>query len=138
MLSPDELEEVPATLEPGHYTMGQTVVRAGDGSDAFYLVYSGRAEVVAERATDEVVVGTLTRGDPFGEPGLVRSARREFTVRALDSLVLLCLGKQDFEFMLSSPPSVARYFEQYISQVSIRRSEAEVCADLDRPRCEIH
>jgi ATP-binding cassette subfamily B protein len=120
VLSTAELEELADVFEPTHCSLGQTVVRTGDDSDAFYLVYSGRAEVVAERAADEVVVGTLNRGDHFGEQGLVRSARREFTVRALDSLVLLRLWKTDFERLLAAHPDVASYFEQYISEVSIR------------------
>lgn len=37
----EELAELAALFQPAHYFLGQTVCRAGDVSDAFYLIYSG-------------------------------------------------------------------------------------------------
>lgn len=72
--------------------MGQSVVRAGNDSDSFFVVDSGRANLLAQRSGEEIVLGTLTRGNPLGEQRLVRSAKREFTVRAF--VVLLRLWKK--------------------------------------------
>ena len=100
VLSDEEFEELAGAFELASYTLGQTVVRAGDASDSFYVVYSGRARVVADKQGEEITLGTLTRGGRFGEQGLMRQTEREFTVRAAGDLVLLRLWKKDFERLL--------------------------------------
>lgn len=82
LLSDNEFQEFADAFEPVRYTLGQTVFRAGDEADAFYVASTGRARVIAEKSGDEVTVGTLSRGDHLGEQGLLHDARREFTVRA--------------------------------------------------------
>ena len=121
LLSDDELERFAKHFQLGHYTLGQTVVRAGDESDSFYVVYSGRARVIgSSTAGEEVTVGTLTRGNSFGEQGLLTGSPRNFTVRAASDLVLLRLATGDFERMLHEHPNLRDYFDKYISDISIR------------------
>ena len=50
LLSDEEMEQIGPQFELVHYTLGQTVVQAADESDSFYVVYSGRARVIAGRA----------------------------------------------------------------------------------------
>ena len=47
ILSDRELEQFGERFQLVHYTLGQAVVRAGDEANAFYVVYSGRARVIA-------------------------------------------------------------------------------------------
>jgi ATP-binding cassette, subfamily B, bacterial HlyB/CyaB len=121
ILSDDELERFGKHFELVHYTLGQTVVRAAEEADSFYVVYSGRARVIAERATaEEVTVGTLTRGNSFGEQGLLSGSTRSFTVRAASDLALLRLTRSDFEHLLEEHPDLREYFNNYISDLSVR------------------
>ena len=121
ILSEEEMEQFGARFELVHYTLGQAVVRAGEEADAFYIVYSGRARVIAVNGTgEEVTVGTLSRGNSFGEQGLLTRAPRRFTVRAASDLALLRLNKQDFESLLDEHPSLREYFDKYIKEISIR------------------
>ncbi|HZI86833.1 MAG TPA: cyclic nucleotide-binding domain-containing protein, partial [Pyrinomonadaceae bacterium] len=121
ILSDSELEEFVERFQLVHYTLGQSVVRAGDDSDAFYVVYSGRARVVATNTMgEEVTVGTLTRGNSFGEQGLLTRSPRKFTIRAASDLALLRLDKKDFEYLVGHQPDLRNYFDSYLSEISIR------------------
>ncbi|HSQ20235.1 MAG TPA: peptidase domain-containing ABC transporter, partial [Blastocatellia bacterium] len=121
LLSDDELERFGSHFELVHYALGQRVVRAGDESDAFDVVYSGRARVIgASTSGEEVTVGNLTRGNSFGEQGLLTGSPRNFTVRAASDLVVLRLARADFDRLLSQHPNLREYFDKYISDISIR------------------
>jgi subfamily B ATP-binding cassette protein HlyB/CyaB len=121
VLSDEELEQCANQLELIHFTLGQPVCRAGDPAEALFLVYAGRARVLAENGGgEEVTVGTLTRGQTFGEQGLMTDARRHYTVRAASDLALLRLGQTAFAELLRRYPHLRGYFEHYISETSIR------------------
>ena len=121
ILSDEELNRLSDRLQLVHYTLGQAIVLAGEESDAFYVVYSGRARVIATDGTgEEVTVGTLERGNSFGEQGLLTSSPRNFSIRAASDLALLRLGKSDFENLLNKEPGLREYFDKYISEISIR------------------
>ncbi|HZS45013.1 MAG TPA: peptidase domain-containing ABC transporter [Blastocatellia bacterium] len=121
LLRDDEMEEFARRFELVHFTIGQNVCRAGDISDSFYTVYSGRARVIAENASgEEITVGNLTRGNHFGEQGVFTESKRQYTVRASGDLVLLRLSKKDFDDLLKNHPSLKEYFARYISELSIR------------------
>lgn len=121
VLSDEELEGLTDRFELVHYSLGQPVCCVGDEADAFFIVYSGRARVIAENnGGEEVTVGTLTRGNSFGEQGLLTDSRRHYTVRAASDLALLRLHKTEFERLLNRHADLREYFTKYISETSIR------------------
>ena len=94
LLSDKELEQVAGRGELFHSSLGQPICLAGDEPDAMFIVYSGRARVVSVNAHgQEITLGTLTRGQFFGEQELLANERIEYTVRAAGDLALLRLGK---------------------------------------------
>jgi CRP-like cAMP-binding protein len=72
------IEQLGAGLEHAEFAPRQAVFEQGDSGERFYVVESGRAEVVR----DGHVVGTLGRGDCFGEIALLRNQPRTATIRA--------------------------------------------------------
>ena len=121
ILSDEELERLAERLQLVHYSLGQPVCRAGEHGDFFFIVYSGRARVIAVNgAAEEVTVGALTRGNSFGEQGLLTNSPCQFTVRAASDLALLSLAKPEFERLLDEHPDLRQYFDKYISEISVR------------------
>src|SRR5688572_21793358 len=101
LLEEPDLEYLAERLQPEHFALGQVVCRAGEPADGFYVVYSGRARVVSANGRSESTVGTLSRGDHFGEQALLAGGSRTFTVRAAEDLVLLRLPQDAFERILA-------------------------------------
>lgn len=88
---------------------GHTLIEQGDPADAFYIIVRGQVEVTRSRppATEPVVVSTLGPGEFFGETGLLTSAPRSATVRALTDVELLRLDRETFRRITSQSQATA-------------------------------
>ena len=99
---------------------GDAVFRKGDPGDAFYIVASGRAQVVeADSAPHAIQLGTLGRGGHFGEGALVSNTARGATVLATRDLQLLTLAKTDFDEALAEHPDVRNVLKRYMEDLGI-------------------
>ena len=85
------IEHLAHALREVRVPAGVDVVRAGDAGHNFFVIGSGRAEVVLESESR-----TLGAGDYFGEIALLRDVPRTATVRALTDLVLYALARDEF------------------------------------------
>jgi CRP-like cAMP-binding protein/Zn-dependent protease len=86
---------------------GQAVFHRGDRADAFYVLRRGRAVVEDEHPEtgDTRVLTTLSRGESFGELGLLERAARTATVRAVDDVELFEIDRPTFDRLLADPIS---------------------------------
>ncbi|WP_204081747.1 MFS transporter [Mycobacterium riyadhense] len=76
---------------------GSYLFRAGDMSDALYVVRRGRLQVLAGGGEQEEVVAELGRGQVVGELGVLLNAPRSATVRAVRDSTLTRLTKPEFD-----------------------------------------
>jgi CRP-like cAMP-binding protein len=83
----------------------QPVFRQGDRPSAFYVVRRGRVAIEEEDAEtgDTQVLRILERGESFGELGLLGSAPRSATARAVDESELFEIDKGTFDRLLADP-----------------------------------
>lgn len=91
---------------------GRTVFRQGDPGDALYLVVSGRAEVLLERDGDPTRVASLAPGDSFGEMAVLSGQARNATVKAVEALALLRMGREDFQEFVRRSPALSAALER--------------------------
>ncbi len=86
------IEQLARGLEPVTVIAGDAVFRQGDLGDRYYVIESGRADVVG----DGRVVAELGPGEGFGEIALLRRTRRTASVLARDELSLRSLDSDRF------------------------------------------
>ena len=82
-----------------HYEPGQAIIQQGELADAFYVIVRGTVEVVREEDGRETTLAHLGAGESFGEIGLLQHRRRSATVRAVEPVDVIALGRSDFDLL---------------------------------------
>jgi CRP-like cAMP-binding protein len=97
------IEQLGGDLEHAAFAPRATVFQQGDPGERFYVVESGRAEVVR----DGRLVRTLGRGECFGEIALLHDAPRTATVLARTEMELCVINRPTFLRAVSGYRSAA-------------------------------
>src|SRR5947207_2804106 len=105
-LSPDFIEHLKESVELQRFAPGQTIALQGDPADSFYLVRIGFVKISENYPGGELVLAYLSRGDYFGEIGLLGGGVRTAACTALDHLDLVRISGEDFRDMVARFPSV--------------------------------
>jgi hypothetical protein len=111
-LSALALERLAASLAPMRAPSGMTIIREGETGDRYYVVASGRVEVLVGGRP----VRQLSKGEGFGEIALLREVPRTATVRAIEDVELLSLGRDPFLEAVTGHPQSTAAAEAVISQ----------------------
>lgn len=82
---------------------GQPIFRQGDRATAFFVVRSGTIDIETEHPDtgDTRILNQLTRGDSFGELGLLQAVPRTATARATSEVDLVEVAKGTFDRLLA-------------------------------------
>ncbi|PYK86172.1 MAG: hypothetical protein DMF47_07505 [Verrucomicrobia bacterium] len=110
-LSEEFLNYLKEKVELVSYNQNQVICKEGEEADAFYLVRSGMVRVSQAMPGGEMVRTYLSRGDYFGEIGLLRSIKRTATCAALDAVDVVKIPASEFNLMLEKFPDVRAQLE---------------------------
>ncbi len=118
---PADLKEIVAeSFVPLSFTFGSDVVVEGEEATAFYVIASGRAQVIKSgQNNEEIVLNVLHVGDSFGKKSLIESGKRNATVRAITDIEVLKLDRNKFQSLLSKHPELKAYFDLEIKHRSL-------------------
>ncbi|MGB2635009.1 MAG: cyclic nucleotide-binding domain-containing protein [Candidatus Acidiferrum sp.] len=105
-LSPDFIERLKGSVELVRFAPGQMIARQGEAADSFYLVRIGFVKIFEEYPGGELVLAYLSRGDYFGEIGLLGGGVRTASCTALDHVELVRISGDDFREMVARFPGV--------------------------------
>ena len=119
-LSADFIAHIKESVELQRFAPGQTIVQQGEPADSFYLVRIGFVKVSESYPGGEMVLAYLSRGDYFGEIGLLSGGVRTATCTALDHVELVRISGEDFRDMVARSPSVRSGLEA----IAVERSAA--------------
>ena len=110
-LSSDFIEHLKESVELLRFAPGQVIARQNDAADSFYLVRIGFVKISENYPGGELVLAYLSRGDYFGEIGLLGGGVRTATCTALDHVEVVRVSGDDFRQMIERFPSVRRGLE---------------------------
>lgn len=107
-LPADVLDSLAAQVAVVSFAAGHNVVRQGEPGDGIYVVMSGQVEVLLRGADRPLAM--LSAGEVFGEQALLSGEPRSATVRAVEPVELLRVGRSVWTALLSRFPECRRYF----------------------------
>ena len=123
-LGREELEALAEFAELTPYRSGEVILRAGDPSDALYIVKGGEVVVSKEVAAGQsITLASFIAGDCFGELDFFSRTPRNATAVAEQDTVLLAFPRRSvsFDSLISTRPSVfAKVLHAFLATVAGR------------------
>lgn len=107
-LNRKHLNRLSKLMVPRSFKAGEAIVQEKDRPAGFFVIASGKVEVVRDAASDKPkALATLGPGDFFGEMALFEGQARSATVRALEDTECLAMTAWDFRAELSTDAEIA-------------------------------
>jgi len=111
------------------YQDGETIIEQGRTGENFYVIQSGRVEVVQSTAYGEQHLIYLETGESFGEMAIFEKEGRSATIRAVGEARVLKIDKKTLYRRIQEDPILAvnlmRKMAQRIRQLSAQLAAAE-------------
>jgi CRP/FNR family cyclic AMP-dependent transcriptional regulator len=96
-----QLGQVLACVQHKSYPRNSFILRAGEETDALYIVLSGRVKVlIPDEEGHEVILSVMGPHEFFGEMGLLDDQSRSASVETLEACEMLRLSKAGFTGIL--------------------------------------
>ncbi|WP_437658760.1 family 2B encapsulin nanocompartment shell protein [Sorangium sp. So ce1182] len=115
------------------FKAGDTIVEAGQPSDAIFLIAHGKVELVGRgKFGDQTVIDVLADGDHFGDKTVIESQDSwGFTARAATPCTVLTLPQQVFSEMVDRSDRLRGHIERFKELASKPKDkEGEACIEL--------
>lgn len=118
-LTDEFLAEIKERVELLSFEPGEVIFLQDDPADSFYLIRIGFVKVSQNYPGGEVVLSYLSRGNYFGEMGLLGGGVRTATCTALDHVEVVRMRGEDFQLMIERFPEIRRA----LGEVAAARAE---------------
>jgi CRP-like cAMP-binding protein len=119
-LSPDFIDHLKQSVELQRFAAGEVIARQGDPADYFYLIRIGFVKVSENYPGGEMVLAYLSRGDYFGEIGLLGGSVRTAMCTALDHVEVVRIAGDDFSQMVERFPAVRKGLEAVANEQRLK------------------
>jgi len=100
-LAPKELAEVVQIMQVQRFRGDQTIFSEGDGGDAWFVIYTGCADVIKNNPfTPQRKVATLKAHACFGEMAVLDGSLRSASITAVDDVTVFRFPREPFQDLL--------------------------------------
>ncbi len=106
-LDKHNLEVLSKVITERHFEAGDTIVHQGESGIGFYVVESGKVEIIQEKGGEKKKLNELGEGEFFGEMALFDETPRTATVVALEPTNCYVITRWNFMGTLESSPTLA-------------------------------
>jgi len=89
------------------FQQGEMIFSEFEPGDNFYLIQSGRVELVKIIGDIEKTLDILQPSEMFGEMAILENSPRSATAIALDTVKVLEFNRQNFEILMMGNPKIA-------------------------------
>jgi CRP-like cAMP-binding protein/Fe-S-cluster-containing hydrogenase component 2 len=131
-VSADFLEHLRNEAEIVSFAPGEVIFKQGDEADEFYIIRIGFVKVSQSRPGGEMVLQYLSRGQYFGEIGLLaradgQAATRTATCTAIDHVEAVAISREDFAQLIDRFPDARQQLrEESAKRLKSNADQAEL------------
>jgi putative ABC transport system ATP-binding protein len=104
-LTPSALTDVAGRMRTESFPANSTIIREGEEGNRFYLIKTGRVDVLRQVDGQIMKLDSIGPGNFFGEAALITGKPRNATIVATEGVELYTLNKDDFQMALEKGES---------------------------------
>ena len=119
------------------FQAGEMIFSEFEPGDAFYLIQSGRVELVKIIGDIEKTLDILQPSEMFGEMALLENSPRSATAIALDTVKVLEFNRQNFEILMLGNPKIALNLLKVFTKRIYDSKRRFMILTLDDPQAKI-
>lgn len=131
-----ELNSLIEAVSTKTYPGGSIICYEGEREYIFYIIQEGEVAFTKKMGDSEQFLGLKTRGEFFGELGVLDRAPRAATVHAISDCTLIEIHEDTLDDILSRHPSVVRAIMRGITR-SVRDTDRITIAELQLKNNEL-
>ncbi|MEE8128556.1 MAG: cyclic nucleotide-binding domain-containing protein [Nitrospinaceae bacterium] len=90
------------------YSNGDIIVSEGVASNNAYIVFEGKVNITKKVDKKSILINTLSKGEVFGEMGLISQSVRSASVVAVGNVSIGVIEREHFEAVVSKLPDDVR------------------------------
>ena len=106
-IDPAKLKLLAFASERMFFAAGQELFHYGDHGDMAYIIIEGRAQILIDTPTGDIVVAEVGMNDIVGEIAILCDVPRTATVQATEKMTTLAISKDLFFQMVREYPQMA-------------------------------
>ncbi|MDR2370852.1 MAG: Crp/Fnr family transcriptional regulator [Treponema sp.] len=119
------------------FQSGEMIFSEFEPGDTFYLIQSGRVELVKIIGDIEKTLDILQPSEMFGEMAILEQSPRSATAIALDVVKVLEFNSQNFEILMLGNPQIALKLLRMFSKRIYDSKRRFMILTLDEPQAKI-
>jgi CRP-like cAMP-binding protein len=119
------------------FQAGEMIFSEFEPGDTFYLIQSGRVELVKIIGDIEKTLDILQPSEMFGEMAILENSPRSATAIALDTVKVLEFNSQNFEILMLGNPQIALKLLRMFTKRIYDSKRRFMILTLDDPQAKI-